>query len=172
MSESPSPTPEPSDAPGTGPQDAPAQGSSSQDAAALGSSSQDAAPQEPAGQDAAPPAAEDDGTPDRAFIRDNPEKDRFDVFVGEHHAGFSMYRDVDVAEAPQRIFFHTVVFDEYEGRGLASTLTRTALEQTVREGRRIVPVCPYVARWVEHHDEAAPHVDAVRPEHLAAVEQV
>lgn len=125
-------------------------------------------------QDAAAPEAEADGTPDRAFIRDNPGKRRFDVFVGEHHAGFSKYRDVDVdgADAPQRIFFHTVVFDEYEGRGLASTLTRTALEQTVREGRRIVAVCPYVARWVEHHEGAAAHVDAVRPEHLAAIEQV
>jgi predicted GNAT family acetyltransferase len=161
MSESPSPTPEQPDAPSTAPQDT----------APRDSAPQDAAPGDAAPQDTAPPAAEDDGTPDRAFIRDNPEKGRFDVFVGEHHAGFSMYRDVDVAEAPQRIFFHTVVFDEYEGRGLASTLTRTALEQTVREGRRIVPVCPYVARWVEHHDEAAPHVDAVRPEHLAAIDQ-
>lgn len=150
MSESP--TPEQPDAPSTAPQE---------------TTPRDASPQE-----AAPPAAEDDGTPDRAFIRDNPEKRRFDVFVGEHHAGFSKYRDVDGDDASQRIFFHTVVFDEYEGRGLASTLTRTALEQTVREGRRIVPVCPYVARWVEHHDEAAPHVDAVRPEHLAAIEQV
>ncbi|MCG7310831.1 GNAT family N-acetyltransferase [Brachybacterium sp. ACRRE] len=127
------------------------------------------APETPGAPEA--PEAEADGTPDRAFIRDNPEKRRFDVFVGEHHAGFSKYRDVDGADSPQRIFFHTVVFDEYEGRGLASTLTRTALEQTVREGRRIVPVCPYVARWVEHHEEAAPHVDAVRPEHLAAIEQ-
>jgi predicted GNAT family acetyltransferase len=113
----------------------------------------------------------DEPTPDRAEVREDPDRSRFDVFVGEHHAGFSAYRDTETAGSAQRIFFHTVVFDEYEGRGLASTLTRVALGRTIQDGRRIVAVCPYVARWVDNHDEADGHVDAVTPAHLELVEQ-
>ncbi|PWH07165.1 N-acetyltransferase [Brachybacterium endophyticum] len=112
----------------------------------------------------------DGASADRTTVRDDPDKQRFDVFVGEHHAGFSKYRDLEQGGSTQRIFFHTVVFDEYEGRGLASTLTRTALDESIAEGRRIVPVCPYVARWVGNHDEVEDHVDEVTPEHLRAIE--
>lgn len=115
------------------------------------------------------PETDLEGAPGRAVVRDDPDRHRFDVLVGDHRAGFSMYKDVDFTGVTQRIFFHTLILDAFAGRGLASTLTRTALEQTVREGKRIVPVCTYVARWVEHHEEAAGHVDPVLPEHLEAI---
>ena len=76
-------------------------------------------------------------------VVDNPDRHRFDIRVGGKRAGFSMYRDVDdITNAPQRIFFHTVIGDEFGGQGLASTLTRDALAQTIAAGRRIVPVSP------------------------------
>lgn len=98
-------------------------------------------------------------------VRDNPEKHRFEVFAGEERAGHSVYKDLD----DQRIFFHTKVFDEFGGQGLASVLTREALAQSVAEGKRIVPVCPYVVKWLEGHHDFDDSVDAAEQRHLDAI---
>jgi uncharacterized protein len=101
-------------------------------------------------------------------VRDNPEKSRFDILVEGTHAGFSMYVDIGAAPA-QRIFHHTVVFDEFGGRGLAGILTRTALQASIQTGHRIVAVCPYVKKWLTTHHDFDDAIDPVRPEHLRAL---
>lgn len=55
------------------------------------------------------------------------------------------------------------------GRGLAGVLTRGALAASVEQGKRIVPVCPCVARWVRGRDDFADSVDRVKSVHLEAV---
>lgn len=113
------------------------------------------------------------GGEETVTVAENAERSRFDVLVGDELAGFSRYRDLDPdggGDGPtQRIFFHTEIDDRFEGRGLASALTRSALTASVEQGRRIVPVCSYVKRWLEGHDDVAGHVDRVRPEHLQAL---
>jgi predicted GNAT family acetyltransferase len=101
-----------------------------------------------------------------ATVRDNPGKSRFDVLVEGTHAGFSAYKDFGET---QRIFFHTVVFDEFEGRGLAGTLTRTALSTSIQSGHRIVAVCPYVKKWLSTHHDFDDATDPVGREHLHAL---
>ncbi|WP_114853403.1 GNAT family N-acetyltransferase [Brachybacterium sp. YJGR34] len=103
-------------------------------------------------------------------VRDAPEQHRFEIHAEGRHAGFSVYHDLDdVTGTAQRIFHHTVVFDEFGGRGLAGTLTRRALEDSVAAGRRIVAVCPYVKKWVSTHHEFDDSLDPVRPQHLEAL---
>jgi predicted GNAT family acetyltransferase len=99
-------------------------------------------------------------------VRDNPDKGRFDVLVEDAHAGFSMYKDLGAASGRQRIFYHTVIFDEFEGCGLAGILTRTALTASVQAGYRIVAVCPYVKKWLSAHHDFDDAIDPVGPEHL------
>ena len=98
-------------------------------------------------------------------VRDNPDKSRFDVLVGDTHAGFSVYKDL----AAQRIFYHTVVFDEFGGRGLAGILTRTALGTSVEAGHRIVAVCPYVKKWLTTHHDFDDAADPANADHLKAL---
>jgi predicted GNAT family acetyltransferase len=102
-------------------------------------------------------------------VRDNPDKSRFDVLVGDAPAGFSVYKDLTTASAQQRIFYHTVVFDQFEGRGLAGALTRAALKTSIEAGHRIVPVCPYVKKWLSLHHDFDDATDPVSPEHLRAL---
>jgi predicted GNAT family acetyltransferase len=99
-------------------------------------------------------------------VRDNPDESRFDIFVEDTHAGLSAYKDFGET---QRIFYHTVVFDEFEGRGLASTLTRAALSTSVQAGHRIVAVCPYVKKWLSTHDDFDDATDPLGREHLRAL---
>lgn len=118
---------------------------------------------------AAPAPADPDPADEAVEVRENPERHRFDILVGGRQAGFSMYTAPAENPDDQRIFYHTVIDDAFGGRGLAGALTRGALAATVEQGKRIVPVCPYVARWLRGHDDFADSVDRVRSVHLEAV---
>ena len=50
---------------------------------------------------------------------------------------------------------HTEVVPRYEGQGVAATLVHEALDDVRAHGRRVVPVCPYVAKYIQRHPEYA-----------------
>ncbi len=54
---------------------------------------------------------------------------------------------------------HTGVPDAVGGRGIAAALTRFALDDARREGRRVVPACAYSIAWLAKHPEYADLVD-------------
>ncbi|MEO3759778.1 GNAT family N-acetyltransferase [Mycobacterium sp. B14F4] len=85
------------------------------------------------------------------------EADRYTITVEGKRVGLTEFADRD----GQRIFIHTEVDGDFEGRGLATILIGEALQQTRDAGLRIVPVCEMVAGYVERHDEFADAVDPV-----------
>lgn len=89
-------------------------------------------------------------------IRHNPDRSRFEVLDGDSAIGRAAYVDRD-AEG-QRIFYHTVINDEYVGQGLAGRLAAQALDETVAAGLTIVPVCPYIRKYLQKHPEYAAKV--------------
>lgn len=50
-------------------------------------------------------------------------------------------------------FTHTFVPPELRGRGLAEVLVRHGLADARAGGRKVVPQCSYVARFIERHAE-------------------
>ena len=56
-----------------------------------------------------------------------------------------------VIEDDAMIFTHTSVPQELEGHGIAAKLARTALDDARREGKAVVPLCPYVASYIQRH---------------------
>lgn len=95
------------------------------------------------------------------------QADRFEIAVDDRTAGHVAFVDAD----GRRVFFHTEVDEAYEGRGLARTLVKQALDATRDEGLAIVPVCPYVKRVVKKDDSWADHVSNPTPADLQAVPQ-
>ena len=75
--------------------------------------------------------------------------DRYTISVEGREVGHAEFLDRD----GQRVFTHTEVDKNYEGRGLATILVAEALQETRDAGLRIVPRCPMVANYVEKHDE-------------------
>jgi predicted GNAT family acetyltransferase len=100
-------------------------------------------------------------------VTHEPERSRYEIALGGTRVGLAAYVD----DRDRRIFHHTEVDDAYGGRGLAGTLVRDALTDTRAAGRRIVPLCPYVRRWVGTHDGFADVLDPVTREALATVER-
>ncbi|GHA97681.1 hypothetical protein GCM10010346_20640 [Streptomyces chryseus] len=74
---------------------------------------------------------------------------------GGETAGHTAYRD------RQRVFHHTGIDDAFAGQGLAAVLVQQALSDVRASGKRIVPVCPYVAKFLTKHDEFADITDPV-----------
>ncbi|ALG84942.1 GNAT family N-acetyltransferase [Gordonia phthalatica] len=99
---------------------------------------------------------------DRTSVVRNDAEGRYDIFVNDELAGFTVFID----RGPQRIFPHTELDDRFAGRGLSSILVHDALEDTRAAGQRVVAVCPLVARYVSKHDEVSDIVDPVTPEIL------
>lgn len=91
--------------------------------------------------------------------------DRFEVTDDGQVAGFAQFVDVD----GQRIFFHTEIGEAFGGRGLAGVVVGQALAATRDEGLRIVPVCPFVKKYVGKHHDFDDIVDKVTPEALRAI---
>ena len=81
--------------------------------------------------------------------------DRYTIAVDGHEVGHTEFIDRDT----QRVFTHTEVDRNYEGRGLATILVAEALQETRDAGLRIVANCPMVANYVEKHDEFKDVVD-------------
>jgi uncharacterized protein len=115
------------------------------------------------------------------LIRHHAEWDRFELLEAGHVIGKAAYKDYDGgagaggAGAPEsarhRIFYHTVINEEYGGQGLAGKLATEALDQTVAAGLKIVPVCAFIKKFLVKHPEYEGHVVKPTPAHLRFLEE-
>lgn len=90
------------------------------------------------------------------------DRHRYEILVEGERAGLTAFRD----RGGQRVFYHTEIDDAYAGRGLAAQLVGQALADVRAQGKRIVPVCPYVAKYLTKHGEFADITDPVTPDVL------
>ena len=85
-------------------------------------------------------------------VAENASAHRYEVHVDGVAAGFAAYRD---DEAGHRVFTHTEVGDEWEGRGIGSALARGALDDVRERGMHLVARCPFIAAYIARHAEYA-----------------
>lgn len=93
--------------------------------------------------------------------------DRFEVSSDGAVAGFAQFVDHD----GRRVFFHTELGEEFGGQGLAGTVVEAAVRATRDEGLTVVPVCPYVTKWLTKHTDHGATVAQPTPDDLAAIPQ-
>ncbi|WP_432926254.1 GNAT family N-acetyltransferase [Microbispora sp. CA-135349] len=90
-----------------------------------------------------------------AQVDDNAAASRYEIMLDGVVVGFAQYR----LRGGAMVFTHTEVRDEFEGRGLGSRLVRAALDGARAAGLRIVPLCSFVAWYVQKHPEYRDLVD-------------
>ncbi len=85
---------------------------------------------------------------DQIEVKNNVDKQRYEAQVDEHLAELTYHRQGD-----KITYVHTEVPDEMEGRGIGGSLAHTALEDARAQNLSIVPQCPFVAAYVQKHEE-------------------
>ena len=91
------------------------------------------------------------GDPAEAEVVDVPESSRYELRLAERLIGLAAYHRRDNRIA----FTHTEVHESWEGRGFGSRLAAAALDDATRQGLDVVPLCPFIARYIERHPEYA-----------------
>ncbi len=83
-------------------------------------------------------------------VRDNKQKRRFEMMLGEGKTAFIQY-----AERGEGVLAltHTEVPEEFEGKGIGGRLVKGTLEIVQNENLKIVPVCRFVAVYLQRHPE-------------------
>jgi predicted GNAT family acetyltransferase/glutaredoxin len=93
--------------------------------------------------------AADPAAPDEAEIVDVPEASRYELRLRGSRIGLLAYRRRDGVVA----LTHTEVDPSCEGRGFGSRLAAAALDDARSRGLRVVPICPFIAWYIEQHPE-------------------
>jgi uncharacterized protein len=88
-------------------------------------------------------------------VRDNKERLRYEVLLDGGVVGFVQYN----IRGGRVILVHTEVDEDHGGRGLATILVKSALDDLRRRGKCIVPVCPFVEAYIRKHPEYDDLVD-------------
>ncbi|GMA38989.1 N-acetyltransferase [Mobilicoccus caccae] len=84
-------------------------------------------------------------------VTKNEQAGRYEAHIDGELAGFAEYeRSEGVVEFP-----HTVTEPEFGGRGVASALARTSLDEARAEGLQVIPSCSFYAGWISKHPEYA-----------------
>jgi predicted GNAT family acetyltransferase len=82
-------------------------------------------------------------------VADNPVENRYEILVDGHLAGYIRYR----LRETQITLWHTEMETGYEGRGLAAELGKVALDDVKERGLELVPLCPFITKYIRRHPE-------------------
>jgi predicted GNAT family acetyltransferase len=80
-------------------------------------------------------------------VRDNPAEHRFELLVDGAVAGLAVYR----LRADAVVITHSEVDRQFRGQGLGNELAQRTLDLLRSRGDKVVPVCPFFARYVAEH---------------------
>ncbi|BCJ44247.1 N-acetyltransferase [Actinoplanes ianthinogenes] len=83
-------------------------------------------------------------------VTDVPEKGRFEARdESGAPAGVLTYQ----VTGPIVVYTHTEVDPAFERQGVGSALARAAMDDARAKARTVVPMCPFVAEWLDKHPE-------------------
>jgi predicted GNAT family acetyltransferase len=84
-----------------------------------------------------------------ALVIDRPERERYEIVLDGGMVGFLQYH-----RGPGQIaLIHTEIDSGHEGAGLGGRLIVAALDAAGAAGLRVLPFCPFVRAYIEHHSE-------------------
>ncbi|MES9542810.1 MULTISPECIES: GNAT family N-acetyltransferase [unclassified Actinomadura] len=82
-------------------------------------------------------------------ITDNAEQSRYEIRLDGELAGFVEYERGEGA----LVFIHTEVDPAFGGKGVGSSLAQGALDDVRAKGLSVVPVCPFIKKWIGKHPD-------------------
>ena len=96
------------------------------------------------------------GSPSSYSVRDNPERHRFEIDLGDGAIAVAEY----TLPEGKILFSHTEVPPAHEGKGVGSALIRFALASARARNLKVIPVCPFFAAYIKKHAEEQDLLDS------------
>jgi predicted GNAT family acetyltransferase len=93
-----------------------------------------------------------------------PDKLQFDLVKDGHRYTAHLdgkevgFAEVDPISTDGLLIKHTEISTDHEGKGFGSQLVRHILEDARRQGRGVIPICPYAAGYIKKHPELMEYV--------------
>lgn len=84
-----------------------------------------------------------------AQVRDNPERKRFEVDLGDGSFAFAEYN----LPRGAIMFTHTEVPEAHGGKGIGGALIRAGLDAARQRNLQVIPICPFFAAYMQKHPE-------------------
>jgi predicted GNAT family acetyltransferase len=84
-----------------------------------------------------------------AEVVDAPDASRYELRLDGELIGVAVYR----RRLDRIVFVHTEVAEAHESHGFAGLLASNALDDARRRGLAVVPLCPYIAAYIDRHPE-------------------
>lgn len=82
------------------------------------------------------------------LLIDNAEKNQYEIHINGDSAR------IEYIKAQGKIFLtHTEVPSKFEGKGIGSALVKKVLDDIRQKGLILVPLCPFVAAYINRHPE-------------------
>lgn len=97
-------------------------------------------------------------TDKQASVRHDAAQQRYELLVEGQPLGFAAYSEQG-EQGERMVFTHTEVDPSLSGQGLGSVLAKAALEDARRRGKRVVPQCEFIARYIERQEQWQDLVD-------------
>ena len=88
-------------------------------------------------------------------MRDNPDKHRFEIDVGDGSFAFAEY----TLPEGKIMLTHTEVPPSHGGQGIGTRLIAAALAAARERGLKVIPICPFVAANMKDHPEVQDLLD-------------
>ncbi len=92
-------------------------------------------------------------------LHNNLERQRYEAREGPEVVAFAEYRPV----ANALMLTHTDVYEKHEGQGIGSLLIHFALDDVRARGQSAIPMCPFVAAFIQRHLEDS--LELMHPAH-------
>lgn len=90
----------------------------------------------------------------------NDKAGRYEIHLGTTLAGFTEFQSSPNGEL---IFPHTEIDPAYKGKGLGSILVGEAMKDAAARGDRVLPLCPFVRRYLSENEVEGLDIDWSAP---------
>lgn len=107
----------------------------------------------PHGKDRAWAAVTDED--EQITVYDDTDQHRYVVTIDGDERGMAVYH----RRGERWIFVHTETDSAFGGRGLGSRLAQGALDDVAGQGGKVVPLCPFIAGFIDRHRQYEHLVD-------------
>ena len=92
-------------------------------------------------------------------VKDNPAEGRFELAVdGSRDIAAAYYR----MEGDRVLLTHTIVPEEFSGKGIGSQLARGVFDALRAGGRKAILICPFMTAFFARHPEYSDTVELAR----------